>query len=139
MEENHLDIPIMAELGEPGTPYVEEVEIPKRKRLDVIHGADPNRPADRNRKYSLPGRKSRATRKTLCERLCGIIVKFSSMNSETAVLPNLDPVPLLRYNEFRALTSDASSQFYNDNSRSGAKDPPEFMNLELTNVLIKKS
>ena len=96
MEENHLDIPIMAELGEPGTPYVEEVEIPKRKRLDVIHGADPKRPADRNPKYSLPGRKSRARRKSLCERLCGITTEYITMNNESTVLPNQDPVPLLR-------------------------------------------
>ncbi len=129
MEENHLDIPIMAELGEPGTPYIEEVEIPKRKRLDVIHGADPNRPADRNPKYSLPGRKSRASRKSLCERLCGITTEYITMNNESAVLPNLDPVPLMRYTEFRAITADGSSQCYNDNARSGYEDPPEFMNL----------
>ncbi len=124
-----MDIPITAELGEPGTPYVEEVEIPKRKRLDVIHGADPKRPADRNPKNSLTGRKSRASRKSLCERLCGITTEYITMNNESTVLPNQDPVPLIRYTEFRALTNATPSLADNENARSGYEDPPEFMNL----------
>ena len=129
MEANHEDIPIMADLGEPGTPYVEEVEIPKRKRLDVIHGADPKRPADRNPKYALPGRKSRATRKTLCERLCGISSENKSKKCESVTPPNLDPVPLLRYSDFRALAADSASQSYNDNAISGYAEIPDFMYL----------
>ena len=129
MEANHEDIPIMADLGDPGTPYVEEVEIPKRKRLDVIHGADPKRPADRHPKYALPGRKSRATRKILCDRLCGILSEDQSKKCESVTPTSVNPVPLLRYSDFRALTSDSASQSYNENARSGFDEIPEFMNL----------
>ncbi len=129
MEANHEDIPIMADLGEPGTPYVEEVEIPKRKRLDVIHGADPKRPADPNPKYSLPGRKSRATRKTLYERLYGITSENKSKKCDSLTPTNPDPVPLMRYSDFRALPAASASQSYNENARSGFDEIPEFMNL----------
>ena len=124
MEANHQDIPIIADLGEAGAPYVEDVEIPKRKRLECIHGLDSKRPGDRNSKYTLPAHKSHASRKTLCEKLCGITTEYISINNQSAVLQNQDPPTLLRYTEFRALTSESSSQYHNDNARSGYDESP---------------
>ncbi len=48
MDAKNEDIPLLADFREPGTLYIGEVERPKRKRLDVIHDADPNHPADRH-------------------------------------------------------------------------------------------
>ena len=124
LEANHQDIPIIADLGEAGAPYVEDVEIPKRKRLEGIHGLDSKRPGDRNSKYTLPAHKSHASRKTLCEKLCGITTEYISINNQSAVLQNQDPPTLLRYTEFRALTSESSSQYHNDNARSGYAESP---------------
>ena len=95
----------------------------------MIHGADPKRPSDRNPKYSLPGRKSRATRNALSERLCGISSENKSKKCESFTPPNLDPVHLMRYSDFRAVTADSASQSYNENARSGFDEISEFMNL----------
>ena len=100
-------IPILADLGEPGTPYIWEVERPKRKRLDVIHGADPNRPADRHSKYSLPARLSKANRKALCERLCSMTSHSISIKPEDAATETKEPLMLMRYSEYRALSAHA--------------------------------
>ena len=97
----------MADLGEPGTPYIGEVERPKRKRLDVIHGADPNRPADRHPKYSLPERLSKTNRKALCERLCAITPNSISPKL-VVVTPELEePLRLMLYSEYRDITPQA--------------------------------
>ena len=103
MDANNEDIPILADLGEPGTPYIGEVERPKRKRLDVIHGADPNRPADRHPKYSLPERLSKANRKALCERLCSMTTNSIAIKPEDAGTETKEPLMLMRYSEYRAL------------------------------------
>ena len=108
LDAKNEDIPILADLGEPGTPYIGEVERPKRKRLDVIHGADPNRPADRHPKYSLPERLSKANRKTLCERLCAMTTKTISSKHEDAGTETKEPVILMRYSEYRAISPQAA-------------------------------
>ena len=107
MDATNEDIPILADLGEPGTPYIGEVERPKRKRLDVIHGADPNRPADRHPKYSLPERLSKANRKALCERLCAMTSTSISSKHEDAVTEKKEALMLMRYSEYRALSPQA--------------------------------
>ncbi len=107
MDANNEDIPILADLGQPGTPYIGEVERPKRKRLDVIHGADPNRPADRHPKYSLPERLSKANRKALCERLCAMTTTSISAKLVIATPEREEPLVLMRYSEYRAITPQA--------------------------------
>ncbi len=104
MDATNEDIPILADLGEPGTPYIGEVERPKRKRLDVIHGADPNRPADRHPKYSLPERLSKANRKALCERLCAMTSTSISSKHEDAVTEKREALMLMRYSEYPAIS-----------------------------------
>jgi len=108
MDAKNEDIPILADLGEPGTPYIGEVERPKRKRLDVIHGADPNRPADRHPKYSLPERLSKANRKALCGRLCSMTTNSISINHDDAAVETKEPVMLMRYSEYRATAPQGS-------------------------------
>ena len=107
LDAKNEDIPILADLGEPGTPYIGEVERPKRKRLDVIHGADPNRPADRHPKYSLPERLSKANRRALCARLCAMTTKSISANPEDAGTETKEPLMLMGYSEYRAITRQA--------------------------------
>ncbi len=116
--------PIIADLGEAGPPYVEEVEIPKRKRQEGIHGLDSKRPEDRNSKFTLLAHKSHANRKTLCEKVCGISTEYVSWNNHSAVLQNQDPTTLLRYTEFPAFTPQSSSQYHNNNARSGYDESP---------------
>ena len=101
MHYKHNDIPILADLGEPGTPFIGEVERPKRKRLDVIHGADIHQPADRNPKYSLPERKSAAQRRALCTRLCANTGEYLSMKNDGIGDENREPTSLMRYSELR--------------------------------------
>ena len=71
LESKHQDIPFEADLGEPGTSYIEEFTIPRGKTLDVIQGADPSWPADRNPKFSAKRVNTSMKRKELCERLFG--------------------------------------------------------------------
>ena len=108
MDEKNVDIPILADLGEPGSVYIGEVERPKRKKLDVIHGADINRSADRNPKYSLPERISKVKRMDLCERLCASNVDPVSLKKEDVAFESKEPVMLMRYSEYRALAPQAA-------------------------------
>ena len=119
MHEKHAEIPILADLGEPGTPYVGEVGRPKRKRLDVIHGANINRPADRNPKYSLPERKTAATRNALCARLCGNKGENNEKKKHDAAEETQDPIGVMRYCQLRAQFSFGPTDTDNENARTG--------------------
>ena len=119
MHEKHTDIAILADLGEPGTPYVGEVERPKRRRLDVIHGANINRPADRNPKYSLPERKTDATRNALCARLCGNTGENNGAKKQDTAEETRDPIGVMRYSQLRAQFSFCPADAENENARTG--------------------
>ena len=118
MDEKNVDIPILADLGEPGTDYIGEVERPKRKKLDVIHGADINQPADRNPKYSFPQRNSKAKRTALCERLCPLNGDPISSKKEDVPVVSNEPVKVMRYSDYRALAPQLAevSSFLNTES-----------------------
>ena len=119
MHEKHADIPILADLGEPGTPYVGEVERPKRKRLDVIHGANINRPADGNPKYSLPVRKTAATRNALCARLCGNTGENNEKKKQDTPEETRDPIGVMRYSQLREQFSFCPANADTENARNG--------------------
>ena len=120
LESKHQDIPFEADLGEPGTPYIDEVGTARGKTLDVIQEVDNNLPADRNSKYSLKRGKTSINRKELCERLCG-----KSRNHGLQVhIPTAseEPPPLLAYSKYRALASAPRSDPTDENARSGFEE-----------------
>ncbi len=84
-----------------GHHLLEKLSVQKRKRLDVIHGADIHQPADRNPKYSLPARKSAAQRKALCDRLCANTGEYLSMKNDEIGDENREPTALMSYSELR--------------------------------------
>ena len=69
VQSSHQDIPIDTDLGEPVTPYLEELTIPRGKTLDVMHGAHPSWPADLNPTFSSKRLNTSMKRKEVCERL----------------------------------------------------------------------
>ena len=120
LESKHQDIPFEADLGEPGTPYIAEVIIPRGKTLDVIHGADPSWPADRNPKFSSKRVNCSTKRKELCDRLCGRTTNSGSLPPLT--LPHHEGVALLPYSEYRAIAIIGSVTSGDDNASTGFDD-----------------
>ena len=120
LESKHQDIPFEADLGEPGTPYIEEFTIPRGKTLDVIQGADPSWPADRNPKFSAKRVNTSMKRKELCERLFG---RTSSSGSPRQLsTAHQEDAPLLPYSEYRAIASIGPVNSADDNASSGFDD-----------------
>ncbi len=101
MDSKHQDIPFEPDVGEPGTPYIEEVTIPRGKTLDVIHGADPSWPADRNPKFSAKRGNTSKKRKELCERLCGRNNNSGPLNTLTTA--HHEEAPVLPYSDYRVI------------------------------------
>jgi len=123
LEAKHEDIPFEADLGEPGTPYIDEVSIPRGKTLDVIHGADPNWPADRNPKFSARRGNSSMKRKELCDRI--FQKSINSFHGDNLTPGTLEELPVLRYSEFRALPSAGAPDFVDENARGGFEEGEE--------------
>ena len=120
LESKHQDIPFEADLGEPGTPYIDEVIIPRGKTLDVIHGADPTWPADRNPKFSARRGNSSMKRKELCDRL--FRKTSNSVHADNLTTVALEEPPVLRYSEYRALPSAGAPAFVDENASSGFEE-----------------
>jgi len=120
LDSKHQDIPFEADVGEPGTPYIEEVTIPRGKTLDVIHGADPSWPADRNPKFSAKRGNTSKKRKELCERLCGRNNNSEPLKSLTTA--HHEEAPVLPYSEYRAIASIGPVDPADDNASSGFDD-----------------
>ena len=120
LETKHQDIPFEADLGEPGTPYIDEVIIPRGKTLDVIHGADPTWPADRNPKFSTRRGNSSKKKKELCDRI--LQKSINSVHADTLTTGALEELPVLRYSEFRALPSAGPPAFADENASSGFEE-----------------
>ena len=120
LESKHQDIPFEADLGETGTPYIEEFTIQRGKTLDVIHGADPSWPADRNPKFSAKRENSSTKRKELCDRLCGRTT--NSGYPLPLTLPDHEGVALLPYSEYRAIASIGLVTSGVDNASTGFDD-----------------
>ena len=120
LDSKHQDIPFEADVGEPGTPYIEEVTIPRGKTLDVIHGADPSWPADRNPKFSAKRANSSKKRKELCERLCGRNNNSGPLNTLTTA--HHEEAPVFLYSEYRDIVSIGPVDPADDNASSGFDD-----------------
>ena len=116
MESKHQDIPFEADLGEPGTPYIDEVATSRGKTHDVIQGADSNWPAERKPKYSTKKGKTSTTRKELCDRLCGKsrnLGVLGNIPTASEELPSLLP-----YSKYRAVATAARADPIDENARS---------------------
>ena len=120
LETKHQDIPFEADLGEPGTPYIDEVSIPRGKTLDVIHGADPTWPADRNPKFSARRGNSSMKRKELCDRI--FRQSITSVHVDNLTAAALEEPSVLRYSEYRALPSAGPPDFADENASSGFEE-----------------
>ena len=120
LETKHQDIPFEADLGEPGTPYIDEVSIPRGKTLDVIHGADPTWPADRNPKFSARRGNSSMKRKELCDRI--FQQSINSVHGDNLTSAAMEEPPVLRYSEYRALPSAGAPDFADENASSGFEE-----------------
>ena len=120
LDSKHQDIPFEVDVGEPGTPYIKEVTIARGKTLDVIHGADPSWPADRNPKFSAQRGNTSKKRKELCERLFG--GTHNSGPPHPLTMAHDEDGPLLPYSEYRAIASIGPVDPADDNASSGFDD-----------------
>ena len=120
LDSKHQDIPFEADLGEPGTLYIEDVTIPRGKTLEVIHGADSSWPADRYPKFSGKTGNSSKKRKELCERLCGRNTNSGPLNTLTT--EDHEDAPVLPHSEYRAIARIGPVDSADDNASTGFDD-----------------
>ena len=116
LESGLTKIPEIADVGEPGTPCLLPIFLPKRPRIDIIHGHSDNAPGER---LVLQTRRTPATRHRLLDQYTA--EPSSSQFHET-------DTPLLRYSEYRRVNSPPTltERFgYNENARATFEDAEE--------------
>ena len=116
LESGLTKIPEIADVGEPGTPCLLPIFLPKRPRMDIIHERNDNPPAGRTFLHTV---RTPATRHRLLDQYTA--ETSSSLFHET-------DTPLLRYSEYRrlnALPSLTERFSYNENARGSYEESDE--------------
>ena len=116
LESGLTKIPEIADVGEPCTPCLLPIFLPKRPRIEIIHGRNDNATGER---LVLQTIRSPATRHRLLDQYTA--EPSASQFHET-------DTPLLRYSEYRRVNSPPTLTArggYNTNARCSYEDPEE--------------
>ena len=116
LESGLTKIPEIADVGEPGTPCLLPIFLPKRPRIDIIHGRNDTATGER---LVLQTIRTPATRHRLLDQYTAETSSVVFHETET---------PLLRYSEYRRVNSPPTltERFgYNENARATFEDAEE--------------
>ena len=116
LESGLTKIPEIADVGEPGTPCHLPIFLPKRPRIDIIHGRNDNAPGER---VVLQTIRTPATRHRLLDQY--------TAETSLAVFHETD-TPLQRYSEYRRVNAPPTltqTFGYNENARATFADAEE--------------
>ena len=116
LESGLTKIPEIADVGEPGTQCLLPIFLPKRPRIDIIHGYSDNTPGER---LFLQTVRTPASRHRLLDQYTAEASSSLFHESDT---------PLLRYSEYRRVNSrpTLTERFgYNENARASYEEEDE--------------